>query len=221
MKSDLLAKGRVSVKLRRQIDRHLFACCAAAAGVACFATSQDAQADIVYSGVQNLPIFTLATNGGIYIDLEPNFPSAQATRVTGWELNPYSSGQGFYVNGNTKFVVDANGAANLTPGTSISAGSTFSNRGGNASVGIPAGETGLIGFAFDPDNVPGAQTFFGWVRMSVGDNATSDGAIVDWAYDDSGAAIAAGTVPEPGSLALLAMGATGLLALRRRSALIN
>src|SRR4051812_27743464 len=99
MKSDLLAKGRVSAKLNRQIDRHLFACCAAAAGVACFATSEAAHAGIVYSGVQNLPIFTLVTNGGIYIDVEPPFVSAQGTpdplqRPNGWDLNPYASGQG-------------------------------------------------------------------------------------------------------------------------------
>jgi hypothetical protein len=45
--------------------------------------------------------------------------------------------------------------------------------------------------------------------------------VVDWAYEDSGAAIAAGdqgtTVPEPTPLALLAAGAVGLGRLRRRS----
>jgi hypothetical protein len=40
----------------------------------------------------------------------------------------------------------------------------------------------------------------------------------DFAYEDSGAGILAGAIPEPSSLGLLALGATGLLARRRRQA---
>ena len=87
--------------------------------------------------------------------------------------------------------------------------------------GHSGGQTGFIGFAFDPDNIAGAQTFFGWARMSVGDNATTSGVVVDWAYDDTGAGIAAGTAPEPTSLGLLALGAAGLLAFRRRTAQVS
>lgn len=42
--------------------------------------------------------------------------------------------------------------------------------------------------------------------------------VIDWAYDSSGAPIVAGDagVPEPGTMALFAIGAAGLVALRRR-----
>jgi hypothetical protein len=41
--------------------------------------------------------------------------------------------------------------------------------------------------------------------------------VIDWAYNDTGAPIHVGDVPEPGSLllALMASGATGVLAWRR------
>jgi hypothetical protein len=62
---------------------------------------------------------------------------------------------------------------------------------------------------------------FGWVRLRVDDqdmNGFPDRiTAVDWAYDDSGAAIQAGAVPEPSSLGLLAAGAAGITAMRRRS----
>jgi hypothetical protein len=42
--------------------------------------------------------------------------------------------------------------------------------------------------------------------------------IGDFAYESSGAGILAGAIPEPSSLGLLALGASGLLARRRRQA---
>jgi hypothetical protein len=56
-------------------------------------------------------------------------------------------------------------------------------------------------------------------RVVVTDNAASQNLVIGgFAYEDSGAGIVAGAVPETSSLALLAWGATGLLARRRRTA---
>jgi hypothetical protein len=67
---------------------------------------------------------------------------------------------------------------------------------------------------------------YGWVRLvyTVGLNGLPNSVTaVDWAYDDSGAPIAAGdtgssSAPEPSAFAmgLLALGAAGVTALRRR-----
>ena len=79
------------------------------------------------------------------------------------------------------------------------------------------GEKGFIGVRFDD----GAGLKYGWIEFEGADDA-SWGRITGWAYDDSGAEIHAGdeggvdVVPEPGGLALLAAGAAGLTALRKK-----
>jgi hypothetical protein len=82
------------------------------------------------------------------------------------------------------------------------------------------GATRFVGLEFDI----GGNTHYGWVRVSVvrGPNILDDLQLTihDWAYQDTpGAAIVAGQgippLPEPGSLAMLALGAVGALALLR------
>jgi len=69
----------------------------------------------------------------------------------------------------------------------------------------------------------GSTDIYAWLRFNVEHNGKGlpvNITLLDWAYEDTGASILAGqmpsAVPLPGSLGLLAMGATGLAAFRRR-----
>ena len=71
----------------------------------------------------------------------------------------------------------------------------------------------FIGFSF-PDAA--SNLLYGWIRVNV-DTSTQTFEILDWAYEsDPSKGIVAGTVPEPGTLGLLAAGAVGVGAMRRR-----
>jgi len=62
----------------------------------------------------------------------------------------------------------------------------------------------------------GANTYYGWVRVSI-NNAAGTFVVNDWAYNNTNnAGITAGAVPGPGTLALLAAGPLGLGTLRGR-----
>jgi hypothetical protein len=204
------------ISIKSRLDSHFRLAAAAATGAAAVSTSSSASAAVIYSGLQNVPV--LSTNGGVYFDFEAPFTAAQGTRPDGWDVNPYAAvGGRIYVNSNTAVVLTGATAADLAFGTPITAAALFSGNGFYGGVAIPAGATGLLGFRFTSNNLGGpAGTLYGWARLSVG--TTGDGNVVDWAYEDTGAPIAAGAVPEPSSLGLLAAGAAGLAQWRRRRA---
>jgi len=74
--------------------------------------------------------------------------------------------------------------------------------------------TGFIGFRFNG----GGGMQFGWARITMDGAPGNSFKLVDYAWGDAGTQIATGQIPEPGSLALLAIGAAGLLAWRRQRA---
>ncbi|MGH9563783.1 MAG: PEP-CTERM sorting domain-containing protein [Terracidiphilus sp.] len=104
-----------------------------------------------------------------------------------------------------------------TSGSSISMGSydtvTDTSVGGPWSPGTDA----FLGFSFQGTTGPPA----GWAEIST-DSSDSSFEVLSYAYQDqANTSILAGqtvATPEPSTIALLALGATGLMALRRRRA---
>jgi len=133
----------------------------------------------------------------------------------------------------TFFVANSGNPSSLTLGTLISAanatgpggdlsrhfaGSPFPTKTGNWDY---SGSPAYLGLAFDISG----STHYGWAQLAVNiSNSTpqsSSVTLIDYAYQDqAGIGINAGatteTVPEPSTLALFALGAAGVIALRRR-----
>ena len=83
-------------------------------------------------------------------------------------------------------------------------------------------EKAFFGFSFALEEESGSglaagSTVYGWAE--VGPLAPAEGKLLGWAYEDSGEPIRVGqtsSIPEPNTLALLALGAAGVAAMRRR-----
>jgi hypothetical protein len=84
---------------------------------------------------------------------------------------------------------------------------------GNFSVDNTPGNYEYLGVKFQL--AANGPTYYGWVELDITNAATATGTLARYAYEDTGAAIAAGQVPEPTGLALLALGAPFLLRRKR------
>ena len=176
----------------------------------------------------NIPTST----AGIYLNVVTGAFGGSTT--PGWDVNPWGTGTAL-----SMFSTAAMGTAlgggpsvgtgatyfNLALGTLISAASTFGGTGVNTiALSTPLNfnsSNNIIGFRFINEAM-GNQVQFGWMSISLSANGgVQPRAIVQFAYENTGAGIAAGAIPEPSTVALLgmmALGAVGVRAWRLRKA---
>ena len=190
----------------------------AGAALAAPALAPDAGAAIIYSGPINLNIPT--TTSGIYLNLVTGVSNTAPASAPGWDFNPWGTGSLFlYGAGTGNGALDnlAGGSSatlidNLPLGTSISGTSAYGNFAAEttgATLFNLNSSANYVGIRFT--NEATGATNYGWAQLSISASYISQPrTIVGYAYDDTGAAIAAGAVPEPTTNAALGLGALAL-----------
>ena len=226
-------KNTLEQKRTRRLQKQLTAYSVAAG--AALALASPADASIIHSGPQNIPVDV--ANPNQYLDIDGMTFNQNSSAVPGADVTFNHSISSYYaanvIQGPAIFlqwswpVLGNNWAKRFAPSDQIQL-STPGYWANNAVLhsatnyyGVPLfgaglfdGYKGYIGIKFDI----GGNDHLGWIEYEGQSNWTA-GTILGWAYEDTpGTPINAGQVPIPGTfgLGLLALGAAGVARLRQR-----
>lgn len=218
--------------LLSRFDTHVAMCSALGVAATMAAPQQEAEAvDYVYYQPNGGAGWVVpATTSGLYINVETQVASTTTGGALGWDINPWGSSKLSWFrdagagSAYMRFpgVVTGSNPGNLALGTTVDAAASYSTSGVNDTVfGPNPGEWKLnspnyLGFSFIGAD---AGTHYGWLRIDVGaSNLTRTIMEVGYSSVIGQAVIVGQAVPEPSTviMGLLASGATGVIAWRRR-----
>ena len=206
--------------------------------VASLALFGEARAAVVYyAPVGGIPIPN--TTAGVSVDLETGASSNAVAGLVGGDANFFLGGSRVSNDGDELAPTatwqpvrsgtgNTDAILNLAFGTTIDGSTPSYSTGFGASgqvnshmlggAGFTDGVSGYLGYSLvidDPGNPGNPLTVYGWARVTFEDN-DGTGILHEWAYEDTGAAINVGVVPEPSGVMLVMLGSViGLLRRRR------
>jgi hypothetical protein len=201
--------------LTKRLESHWLAVSAAATATGAFGVVESAQGALVFHWPAGVSI--PANIDGVYLNLVTGATGSNAASVSGWDINPFLfSGQGTIFTNTGSGIVSSSptgGVYDLPLASFVGPASVYDT--GIVSA-TPASllDPLTIGFRF-VNEFAGNQTQYGWMRLRL-PQPEAPGEIYYWAYDDSGAEVAAGFVPTPGAFSMLTLGAAGLAGRRSR-----
>ena len=166
---------------------------------------------------------------GVSLDLETGVSSVSLEGLAGGDLNFVFGGQAFSNDADQNATTpswqpvradsgNTDVLENLGVGVEVGPSSTVSSSFGGSTdnfANFTPGERGYVGFSLILDD--GNETVaYGWMEVTFQNN-DAPGVIHSWAFDDTGAPLAVGAVPEPTQSVMLVLGVAAGAMRRRRS----